>query len=100
MLSGNCSTDRLRRRWRWLGWGWLLLVVLMMALLAWWLPTAQVNSSVLALLPHDEADTPPAAWQAPMAERIDRQPLRGWSMRRQAPRRRPGGNSSCSSWTG
>lgn len=75
MLSGNCSTDRLQRRWRWLGWGWLLLVVLMMALLAWRLPTAQVNSSVLALLPHDEADTPLAAWQAPMAERIDRQLL-------------------------
>ena len=45
----------------------------MTLLLAWQLPQARINSSVLALLPQEEADTPLAKWQSPLAERLDRQ---------------------------
>ena len=75
MQSGDCSVDNAvwQRRWQRWGWGWLLMVVGMTLLLAWQLPQARINSSVLALLPQEEADTPLAKWQSPLAERLDRQ---------------------------
>jgi predicted exporter len=61
------------RRWRRLGWAWLIASLLMLAALLSLLPTARINSSVMALLPQDEMPGVDPQWQEQLSTRLDRQ---------------------------
>ncbi len=62
-----------QRRWRRLAWGWLVCSLLMLAGLLALLPEARINSSVMALLPQEEASDLDPAWQEQLSNRLDRQ---------------------------
>lgn len=62
-----------RRRWRWLAWSWLVASLLMLAGLLALLPEARINSSVMALLPQEDATGLDPEWQEQLSNRLDRQ---------------------------
>lgn len=62
-----------QRRWRRLAWGWLVCSLLMLGGLLALLPEARINSSVMALLPQDEASGLDPVWQEQLSHRLDRQ---------------------------
>ena len=62
-----------QRRWRRLAWGWLVCSLLMLVGLLALLPEARINSSVMALLPQEEASELDPAWQEQLSQRLDRQ---------------------------
>ena len=62
-----------QRRWRRLAWGWLVCSLLMLGGLLALLPEARINSSVMALLPQEEASELDPVWQEQLSHRLDRQ---------------------------
>ena len=75
MPSQSSESPSLRRRWQQLAWGWLLVSLLLTATLLWLLPQRPLNSSVMALLPKEEAAGRDPQWQAQLSQRLDRQLL-------------------------